>query len=160
MSNAQRIQLGFISCALLYALVGNYSWYRAQTEYFPIYSWDLFSSIPSHSAMFAVRLTHINGKPLDPPRYFNEATAYIPAAKSIDAFALIQRFGRAIYEGDAGAAGLRAQFEAHYLDSGDDITYELVIRAYDPLQFSRTGSADELTHLQTFQHQEREGSQE
>ncbi len=152
MSKAKRIQLSFIGFALLYAFVGNYTWITAQTELFPIYSWDLFSYIPAHTSEFAIRITVINGETLDPPLYFNEATRYVPAAKTIEAFALIQRFGNAIYTNNGDAALLQQQFESLYLQHLATVNYDLVIRTFDAIDYAQSGSIDEVILLQTYQH--------
>lgn len=151
MPKARRIQLGFIGFALLYALVGNYTWITAQTELFPIYSWDLFSYIPAHTAEFAIRITAVNGKTLDPPLYFNEATQYIPAAQTIEAFALIQRFGNAVYTNKSDAVTLQEQFESLYLQQLETVSYELVIRSFDAIAYAKSGLVDEVIPLQTYQ---------
>jgi len=153
MSKAQRLQLGFISFALIYAFVGNVSWIVQQTEYFPFYSWDLFSYVPSHTSEFAIRLTAINDRPLDPPLYFNEATAYIPAAQNIEAFALIQRFGNAVYTSSGDVEPLRAQFEALYLQPLQPVNYELVIRVYDAIDHAQSGAVEEVIPLHSYQAQ-------
>ena len=150
MSRAQRIQLGFITFALLYAIIGNYSWVVQQREYFPIYSWDLFSYIPAHTADFAIRITAINGETLDPPLFFNEATKYIPAAQTIEAFALLQRFGNAVYTDSTEADALQQQFEARYLQQLDAIDYELVIRTFDAIDYTQSGTVDQMIPLQSY----------
>lgn len=151
MSKAQRIQLGFIGAALLYAIIGNYSWVVQQTEYFPIYSWDLFSYIPSRTSEFAIRFTEINGERFDPPLYFNEASNYIPAAQTIEAFALIQRFGNAIYTDSEETNMLQEQFTSLYLRPFDSVAYDLVIRSFDAIDYAQSGAVDEVILLQSFQ---------
>ncbi len=152
MTKAQRIQLGFIGFALFYAIVGNYTWVTAQSELFPIYSWDLFSYVPTHTSEFAIRITAINGEPLDLPLYFNEATKYIPAAQTIEAFALIQRFGNAVYTNNSDAVTLQQQFEALYLQQLETVSYELVIRTFDAIAYAQSGLVDEVILLQSYQH--------
>lgn len=129
-SRAKQIQLGFITFALLYAIVGNYTWLSYQRDFFPIYSFDLFSYVPSRTSEFAIRFTTINGHRLDTLLYFNSAGTYIPAAQTIEAFALIQRFGNAVYTNSGEAKALRDQFEAHYLPELGTVDYDLVIRAF------------------------------
>ena len=152
MPKAQRIQLGFISCALIYALVGNYTWATTHSELFPIYSWDLFSYIPAHTSEFAIRFTAIDGVTLDPPLYFNEATKYIPTAQTIEAFALIQRFGNAVYTNSSEMTMLQQQFEALYLQQLETVSYDLVIRTFDAIDYAQSGLVDEIIPLQTYQH--------
>jgi len=151
MRKAQRIQLGFIGVALIYAIVGNYSWVVHQREYFPIYSWDLFSYIPSRTSEFAIRFTAINGERLDPPLYFNEASQYISSAQTIEAFALIQRFGNAIYTDSSDGDLLQEQFGSLYLNQFDQVDYDLVIRLFDAIDYAQSGVIDEVIPLASFQ---------
>jgi len=121
-------------------------WALYRTEYFPFYSWDLFSYVPNQINDYGVLINEINGESLENPIYFETATLYFSAADSITAFNLIQQWGHAaVAQDNAKMEDIQKQFENNYLSEQAQIQYQLMKRSYNPIDLyqSRTFISEE-----------------
>jgi hypothetical protein len=102
-------------------------------EALPFFTWSLFSQVPAREQVnFSIRLVEVDGRPLDPPRYFDEAGDLVTAALAPEANELAQAIGRRLEAGDeAGAEELLGLFESRFLNELDGASYEVVRRRYD-----------------------------
>lgn len=119
----------------LYAGIGSITWYRFGYEIYPIFPWELFSRVPTTVSDYGLRITHLNGQPLDPPVYFEDAPDRFPEARSIIASGDTQSLGAAIERNDQpGITSLRQRIEARYLAAAPSVQYEVVKRQWLPLE--------------------------
>ena len=86
----------------------------------------MFMRVLSERESYEVRLVEVEGEKLTAPRWLNESGQWIPRAKSIAAWELIQEVGR-LAESSATDEyrEQRLFFERTYLRSRTDVTYEL-----------------------------------
>lgn len=100
---------------------GNYEW-------FPFYSWSMFALVPDVERNYLVKVSRTEAPPVD----FRNAGAHVRNPKHLEAYHLIQRWGRSVESKDLSRAEeLRQAFEQRYLLPG--IRYRLYARAEDPL---------------------------
>lgn len=106
----------------------------SHVEKFPVFKWQLFSQAPSEIATsYGIRLLEVNGRPSDPPTYFEESL--FPQAKSPDASVLVNSWGRHLAAGRTGHADdNRALFESRFLSTASTVRYEVVERRYDVIE--------------------------
>jgi hypothetical protein len=91
-------------CALLLVHTGVVVWLNVggeSSEVFPIFQWDLFSSVPpADSRDFTIRLVEVDGAALDEPVFFSEARQYLSTTRNQDAPIVFNGLGKAL-EDDA-----------------------------------------------------------
>ncbi len=114
-------------------------------EIFPFYSWVMFALTPQEEEDYAVKISVVEGVPLDVPVVFQEAGELVHSAESIAVYQRIQRMGKAWEKGDTGC-GDRAIFEREYFRKR--VSYDLVKRRFDPIERWKSGRFEE-TRLMT-----------
>ena len=133
---------GFIVTVLIaYAVGGFLTELRPpfrERDLIPLFSWFIFATVPNDARPFAVLIHEYDGRPLDPPLLFGEATGIISNPRSSQAADLFQRWGWSALGGDAARAeGLRRVFEESFLYR--PARYELVETNFNPVERWRTG---------------------
>ena len=105
-------------------------------EVFPFFRWELFARTPErHRSDYGVRFTEVDGRQLERPVYFEEASGFIPTSRSPDAQAAIKDLGEATEHHDSEhATRNRDLLESRHLQALTSATYEVVRRTYDVLE--------------------------
>lgn len=117
-----------------------------QEEIFPIYSWALFSSIPTTAYRYDVVIHSAKGTPLKKSLFYTEAGTYVPHPQKIAVFVILQAWGKAIAKNDVSMARKQqAIFESIYLYP--NTTYQLVNTRYNPLTRWKTKQAKITEYL-------------
>ncbi len=126
----------------LIALAGNLM--APKGEYFPFFSWSLFSTVPSDKSTFELHIYRIGDMVIDPPQNFFALREYFEAAqaRSSRVSKAARRFGRALRWEREDAAAFREVFEAHLLREHSAVEYAIVRVRYRPLERWRTGVVD------------------
>lgn len=106
------------------------------TETFPVFNWQLFSKVPHPvSTSYGVRILEVDGVPLDPPRYFEEAGDLFPNAKAPEAPTAAKAWGQHVQAGRLPeAAYVEELYEARFFSAVESVRYELVVRRYDVVE--------------------------
>ena len=148
MRTYRRLQQAIAALLVLYAALGVLTWRGIMPEVFPVYSWDLFSTIPSPVERdLGLRITSVGGQPLNPPVYVQQLSTVFPRAATIDAFVTIQSLGAAARDhNDTEVEKLRGYLEPTFLGGAGAVEYEVIERRFDPLRRWQTGELlDEKT---------------
>ena len=124
-------RLGLVAAALYVALAAVPKPFRPlQPEWFPFFSWSLFSNIPNDARDFGVRVLVLDGEALDPPLFFEQLEARLPGCRSQVVHRALQRVGASLEAGEAeDAAALRHDLERG-LFGARAVEYELLRRHY------------------------------
>lgn len=135
MKRYHSFQLVMFFLLALYFIVGSVSWFVFRVEYYPIFSWDLFSRVPNTVTDYGLLITAVDQAPLDQQLYFEEASMLFADTNSIIASNMIQGIGYNTTVGNkADAEALRIQFESLYFEAYQSVTYEIVQRTYTPIE--------------------------
>ena len=102
-------------------------------ETLPFFNWSLFSRVPEREGThYSIRLVEADGRPLDPPVYFDEADDILTTTQLPEASSVMQALGRAMEDGDdAAVEAARRRIESRFLAELDSATYEVVRRRFD-----------------------------
>ncbi len=127
-----------LTVAVLVVYSGVLLWVGPQSheEKFPFFKWQLFSKVPSAvNTSYGVRLLEVDGRPLDPPRYFEQSRDIFGTARSPEAVNLLRSWGGHIeaYR-PLRAESSRELFEGRYLQSAQSVRYQVVKRRYDIIE--------------------------
>ena len=107
-------------------------------EIFPVSSWFLFPVTPNPDTKFALRLYRVEGKTLEPPRFYEEADGIVSDPRSIDVYEAVQMLGKAERRGDLPViARIRRIIDSNSVMP--PCRYELVTVTYDPVERWKTG---------------------
>lgn len=146
------LQICIVLFAICYAAIGFGTWHWYRFEIFPFFAWELFSGVPGEIVDFGVKITHINGQTLIPPRYFEFTDTWFDDARSVNAQVNIQGLGVAVAaQNDAEIQRRRTQFEELHLKNHANVHYELYRRRYYPLDRWHTGQFLNEELLASFQ---------
>lgn len=119
-------------------------------EIFPVFSWSLFSQIPSkNQRQFDIFIHGNNEKSINPPIQFNQAPDFtVKNQKNTAAVNLIQQLGIAYTtNNEEEFIQLQTLFEKNYLM--DKVKYELISETYHPIKKLKTGEST-VKHLKFF----------
>jgi hypothetical protein len=120
-------------------------------EVFPFASWSLFSLVPNQVEDFSLRVTRLNGKPLEPPKYFEALYKVLPSVSDHSARMTIQKLGRALAAGKGEDAKFwRDHLEQSYLAKFADVDYQVVHRRYDVMDRWRQNRIDDETVMASY----------
>ena len=142
MKQYRRLQQ-FIACMMIFYMVTGFTtWFLWRIEMFPIYSWDLFSYVPTGERYdYGVRLLAVGDEILSPSIYYEAADEWFADAGSIVAYQRIQRLGTAVHnKNETAVAEAQRVFESAHLVGVGEVQYEIVYRHYDMLTRWRDGS--------------------
>jgi hypothetical protein len=119
--------------AVMVAYLGVIGIRRGEDELLPFFTWSLFSRVPEREAVhYSIRLVEVDGRTLDPPVYFDEASALLATTQLPEANTTLQDLGRAVEAGDEDAVdAARSTLESRFLNELDSATYEVVRRRFD-----------------------------
>lgn len=101
-------------------------------EIFPIFSWSLFSYVPSVVYNYDVQILRYKNLEMKPPILYHEAEKIVPKAQEISAYIVIQAWGKALAKKDyEQAKKQQAIFERIYLLP--KTKYQVVLIKYNPI---------------------------
>lgn len=143
----QRLAAGFLAACVAVGLLGALTKRR---EIFPLYSWFLFSLVPTRTVAFDVLVREAGGRAYDPPVSYRRVTESFRNPHSIVAYRAVQDLGRAVETGqETDAARLRRSFEARF--KAWPVRYDLVKVASDnPLEHWKNGQPQRSDPLASF----------
>ena len=143
--NRYRLLVGGIRWFLIIYFVGGLlGALTPKHEIFPVSSWFLFPVTPNPDTKFALRLYRVEGKTLEPPRFYEEADGFVADPQSIIVYEVTQELGKAERRRDAPAiAEMRHNIETNYIRP--PCRYELVAVTYDPVERWKTGKVQTET---------------
>jgi hypothetical protein len=120
-------------------------------QIFPLSSWSLYSRVPNHTVVYAVRIIGAGETPLPSPIDLQDFPPAGARARGVWAHRAVQMLGRAASDLDGkGLEALRVTFEETYLPREEPIHYLLVRRRLDPLAYLHTRAVDEERVLGSF----------
>lgn len=132
---------------LTYVLVALQVKPEGEREIYPFFNWSLFSRSTPFYTDATLRITSIDGTPLEQPQLFYDLQDRLSAAKSQDAlaFKIVGQFTHAVITGDeARAAELRRVLETRLLNDVVAMEYEIVVIDFDPIRRYETGDIDSI----------------
>jgi len=102
----------------------------------PFHRWELFSKVPSaERTNYSIRLIEVDGEPVDPPRYFDEAQGYVDQPNSPVATTLMGELGAGIRNGDLKqTVSAQMRLESRFMQGIGTARYEVVLRRFDILE--------------------------
>ena len=141
---AKKLALIFLLSYLLIGMSNEYigeEVFNSGAEWYPVFSWDLFSSVPNEKTDYHMRIVRLGPTNYDPPLPFRETSALFDSigASPTEYTPLINKLGRAAEESDQTqidfySAKVRAIF-------GDrPYAYEILKVRYDPVEYWRASS--------------------
>ncbi|MEX2315980.1 MAG: hypothetical protein WD669_02440 [Pirellulales bacterium] len=130
---------GVVLFSIAYPLVSGsvlvMQWDGGVGEIYPFAPWTLFCFVPNQEVDFAVRIRAVDGRPLDPPPFFEEFATNAESQMTVG-YAIVQEMGR--FAEDASSAAFRKQrglFERTFLQPvAKKVEYEIVRREFDVLE--------------------------
>lgn len=139
--------LGYAATALVLGLGYHHR------EVFPLFSWSLFTHVPSVRTDAGVQILQLGDRAFDPPLELLEARGLFPRASSIQAYYTVQKLaGASMARDGAEIERLRRLFESEYLGARDrHLRYRLILRRFDPIDRWR-GGGYESRPLVEFEH--------
>ena len=143
----QRLAAGFLVLCVAVGLLGGLTKRR---EIFPLYSWFLFSLVPTRTVSFDVLVRQAGERTYDPPISYRRAVDSYRNPHSIVPYRAVQDLGRAVETGaDDEAARLRRSFEVRF--RGWPVRYDLVkVSSDNPLAHWKTGQPQHSSLLASF----------
>lgn len=126
-------------------------WGSTIDEIYPITPWTLFCFTPNDEADYAVRLTAVDGQPLEPPTFFDDFVE-LTENERLAAYVLVQEMGRLAGETERSAfATARRVFERSFLRPlARQVRYDLVRREFDVLERWKTGRYENVGAIEEF----------
>lgn len=121
-------------------------------EYFPVFSWSLFSSVSNPWAALEIEILRV-GETIfpEPVNYFELDQHFEPARRrSTDATKSAARMLWALKRDPSAAERAREAFEQTFLGGHDRVEYQLVGVRFDPLERWRSGALIERRVLERF----------
>ena len=122
---------GLVAAAVYVALAAVPKPFRPlQPEWFPFFSWSLFSNIPNDIEDYGARVLALDGETLDPPLMFEQLEPRLRGSRSQVVHRGLQELGAAWESGDvATVESLTGQLERG-LFRDRAVTWELLHRHY------------------------------
>ena len=138
-----RLRLGITAALVGYAVIaviGNLLAPRG--EYFPFFSWSLFSDVPAERSTFELYIVRSGYTVLVEPKGFFELPEHFEAARrrSSTVSKATKGLGRALLWATDDAAAVRAVFEELLVREHAEVEYAIARVAYRPLDRWRTGA--------------------
>ncbi len=138
-----RLKLGIAAALIGYSVVavaGNL--FAPRGEYFPFFSWSLFSDVPAERSTFELYIVRIDDTAFDEPRNFFDLPEYFEAARrrSSTVSKATKGLGRALLWAPEDVAAVRAVFEEQLVREHAQVEYAIARVAYRPLDRWRTGA--------------------
>lgn len=130
----------FFVCYVVVAVAG--SNFATRGEFFPVFSWSLFSRVENPKVDWRVLIHRIGQERFDPPKNFYALTDRFPLARnrSTDASKTTRLFGYGIYHELDTVEETREVFEKRLFQDQPDVEYEMLLTRFDPLERWRHGT--------------------
>lgn len=111
------------------------------TEWYPVFSWDLFSVIPNEQDNFLMSIRYIGSDKYDPPREFRETEdLFVSQGISPTEYApIIEKLGEAVMRNDKDALAKHLK-KIEGIFSGLPYGYDIYEVIYDPVDFWKDGT--------------------
>lgn len=138
----RRLKFGIAMLLVIYAVIAVAGdRFAPRREYFPFFSWSLFSDIPDRRSTFELYIHRVNQEAYDEPRNFYELPEYFRAARRRNSTIAksVKAVGRALARGEDQAEHLRAVLEDQLLAEQASIDYEITRVVFRPLDRWRHG---------------------
>lgn len=112
-------------------------------EIFPYFCWFLFSQTPGIEDNYELVILAYDGKKVVPQSFMTSSLVTGRGAESsTNSHRIIEALGKAVLAGDLTAIqDHRAMIEGNYFNK--PVTYLIKKKVYDPIQYRRTGKAEE-----------------
>lgn len=140
-----RLKLGIAAALVGYtviAIAGNL--FAQRREYFPFFSWSLFSDVPAERSTFELYIFRVGDTPFDQPVNFFDLPDHFKAARvrSSTVSKAAKSLGRALLWTSDDVDSARAVFEGHLLREHAEVDYAIVRVAFRPLDRWHTGALE------------------
>ena len=147
------LQRAFTIIIVGYVLIAVGRHMRGQGEFYPLFVWDLFTYVPEPTVQdYGLHILAINGTPLEPPLYFEQADTFFKHAHSIEAQTVIGQLASGVHNG-SHIDQPRAYLEQQYLADQPQVLYAIVLRSYNLLDRWKSNTFLEETVLHVFEKQ-------
>lgn len=138
-----------ILAILIYTWVAGWGAAFYRPEIFGIFNWSLFSIAPDLHHDYSLRIHEVNGTALHEPTWIAELDYLFPNYKAGSSKQL-RAWGTAIENGNLDTADKMQQIVENLFNHHQQIRYELVARAYYPLELWNEGKYKSLDSLGVF----------
>lgn len=152
MNNYRRIKRFIGGFALIYTIIGALTWGWWQREIFPIFSWELFSTVPTEVTDYEVKFLKAGDQMFTPPLAFEQAGDLVVDPHSITAYANIQALGQALETGsEPQINAARQHFESLGLKRAVPVTYAVLKQKTAPIARWQTDGLENEEFIAMFQ---------
>lgn len=143
-----------LSVLLMYFFTGVASETFGTGEFYPVFSWELFSNIPAEVKTFTIQIDEFDGEVYDPPLQFSEMYDFFNALgqSPTDYEQPIVNLGSAIEGGRADEVTQYSE-EIGNIFQGAPYTYTVLKVVYDSLEYWETQQFTDVTELGSFSNQ-------
>lgn len=126
--------------------------YSPMFEYYPVFSWSLFSHSPAVHTIWELRIHRIGEQRFEPPVNFYDLPEHFSMARNHDSGLLkaANRLAQAVFAAPDEVPARRRMIERQVLDGVRDVDYELVAVSYRPLERWREGTVIDATSYARF----------
>lgn len=141
---------------LLYCAVAGYGGAFQHPEVFPFFNWSLFSTPPKVVEDWSVKITSVNGRRLEEPRWIE----YLPQQFSeygISQSKQLLEWGQRLDRGDAAGADRQRQLFENLFANLNSVEYTLYKRRARPLVRWHEGDFDALEPHGSFRWKRKAG---
>lgn len=138
---------------IIYTIVGFFgNRYALNGEYFPVFSWSLFSEVKNPWESVEIEIISIGEKEFSEPVNYFDLDGYFESSDARStAITKASRRLLTLYSRDpTEAERMRIGFEQSFLSGRGAVTYQLVYLRYDPLVRIRSGEVIERKVLWQF----------
>ena len=104
-----------------------------KSEWYPIASWAMFSTVPNEVTTYRLRVTSIGTRPISPPAYYGKAEGVFTSPVRISSVSAIYRLGKSLQtHDDRVTVQYRKLVERSLLPP--QASYEIVEQRYWPIE--------------------------
>ena len=121
-------------------------------EYFPVFSWSLFSAVRNDIVSYSVEITSVDGKLLETPRNFYDMPELSPFAARKSSELYKSTLELIILRTDPTALAVRQDsFAQQFFQNARTVEYQVVLERFNPLVRLKTGEVTKRTVVLTGQ---------
>ena len=120
---------------------------QGRAEFYPFFSWNLFASSSSQKVDAVIIVREINGRALEEPRLFFDLKDDFAASQKQDIglAKLLDNYVLATLRGETEfPASLRNAIETTYMGDVPEVTYDIAVIRYHPLERYENGTIQEI----------------
>lgn len=112
-------------------------------EWFPVFSWSLFSEVYAHGWATRLEIVAVDGKRLDRPDYYRNLSALFPNADKAPV-SLNKLLSKIAYDHNVGASNQDRLHKLRdtYLSQLDSVEWRIVRLVTDPIEHYKTGAIE------------------